>query len=159
MQKPCLAPGKRRIMNICFNTASTVCARHTKIFHGCKSLVIPLKHITVLGGSEINCRLQTSCWEYSHCSSLRINFQQRRSLERCDLPTRCSAFKIIRSGYADRPWSLKFHYTNHFMSPILLCSFDLLHCHAGWLTSFFFSPFCFTTRLVSLRVVDSLHRK
>lgn len=62
------------------------------------------------------------------------------ALEFKDLLSRCSAFKITSSGFADRPQSLKFHYTNHFMSTILLCSFDLSNCHVGWLTSFFVSP-------------------
>lgn len=52
----------------------------------------------------------------THCSSSAYEFSTMLEFGDSELPTRCDALQVIRSGYANGPEYLKFHHANHFMS-------------------------------------------
>lgn len=79
--------------------------------NGCKSPEIPLKHIRVLDLKYISGSRRAA--GNIHSSSSAYEFPGFGGSE---LPARCDALQVIRSGYADGPRHLKFHHPNHFMS-------------------------------------------
>lgn len=74
----------------------------------------PPKHIWVLDLKSISGSSRAA--GNTHCSSSAYEFPTTPEFEDSELPTRCVALEVIRSGYADGPEYLKFHHANHFMS-------------------------------------------
>lgn len=132
--------------------ASTVWQRQTKNKNknGCKSPETPAKHIRVLHLKSISSSRRAA--GNTFCSSA-YEFPTTLEFGDSELPIRCNALQVIRSGYADGPEYLKFHHANHFMSR------SFMQLWSVWLSCGMADSLCASPADWCPYAVDSMLRK